>query len=259
MIAKYLLIGIAVLFTVGTLPTSSYAQIAPNTIAGMWLFDEGKGDTAKDTSGNGNDGTILGPEWVNEGKIGKALKFDGSDDYVDCGNGPSLDLTDQITFVAWVNHPPGTEGYVIIRNIPDDSIRQWGFLDYVSTGNISFFCDTGAGREQLDWSGTIDDNTWHHMALTINNPDVELFIDGVSRGVRKLNDQIVSRDTTVWIGRRKPSNFPYTGLLDEIAVFNVALSRDDIIRVMDEGLAKVATAVAPSGRITTTWASVKKQ
>lgn len=60
----------------------SPGQINPETVAGMWLFEDGDGETAKDSSGLGNDGTIFGPEWV-DGKIGKALKFDGADDYVD--------------------------------------------------------------------------------------------------------------------------------------------------------------------------------
>jgi hypothetical protein len=241
----------------GILTLQSSAQIDPGSIAGMWLFDEGQGDIAGDSSGNGNDGAIMGPVWV-DGEIGKALQFDGSDDYVDCGDDPSLDLTDQITLVAWMKHPPGTEGYTIIRNSPDDSIRQWGLLDYTSTGNVSLFCNTGAGREQLDWAGTLDDDTWHHVALTIDNPNVELFVDGVSRGVLQLSDQIVSTDTTVWIGRRKPSNFPYTGLIDEVAVFSVVLSESDVNNVM-AGLSGVTTAVSPVGKLATSWSIIKTQ
>ena len=73
-------------------------------LVGWWRFDEGTGTTAADSSGNGNDGTFNGdPQWV-VGYFGGALEFDGSDDYIDCGNDPSLDLTKwTITFWLKVN------------------------------------------------------------------------------------------------------------------------------------------------------------
>jgi len=250
----------ASLILVGVLPSRSSAQIDPGTIAGMWLFDEGAGDVAKDSSGNNNDGAVLGPEWV-DGKIGKALKFDGADDYVDCGNGQSLNLIDQMTVVAWFSHPTGTEGYFLIKNTPDDSIRQWGFLDYVSSNRTSLFCNTDTGsREEIQWDGEIfDDDKWHHFAMTINNPDAELFIDGVSKGTQQLGGNIVSADTSVWIGRRKPGNFAYTGMLDEIAIFSAVLSGDDINDIMTVGLGGAVTAVSAADKLSTTWAAIKTQ
>ncbi len=61
----------------------SSAKIDPKNIVGMWLFDEGKGDIAKDSSGNKNDGTLMNdPKWVDgKKKPGKALEFDGKDDW----------------------------------------------------------------------------------------------------------------------------------------------------------------------------------
>jgi hypothetical protein len=62
-------------------------------LVGWWRLDEGTGTTAYDSSGNGNDGTILGnPQWV-AGKVGGALDFDGNGDYIDCGNDPIFNIT----------------------------------------------------------------------------------------------------------------------------------------------------------------------
>ena len=124
---------------------------------------------------------------------------------------------------------------------------------------MSFFCNTGNGREQLDWAGNMDDDEWHHFALTIDSLDLELFIDGVSKGVRSLGSKIGASDATVWIGKRKPNNFPFTGLLDEVAVFSAVLNKDVINRVMNEGLAKVASAVSSADKLATSWAEIKKQ
>jgi len=246
------------LMLAGMFTLQSSAAIDPTTIAGMWLFDEGQGETAKDSSGNGNDGALMGgPVWV-AGKIGGALQFDGSDDYVDCGADPSLDLTEQLTLAAWMKHPPGTEGYTIIRNTEDDGIRQYSLLDYVSSGVTSIYCDTPNGRENLDWPLTLDDDTWHHAAMVIDNINVELFVDGVGQGVQQLSDTLVSVDTTVWIGRRKPANFAFTGLIDEVAVFSVPLSESDIQTIM-AGLSGAVSAVSPSGKLAASWATIKTQ
>ena len=55
----------------------SYAEIDPETVVGVWLFDEGEGEIAGDSSENGNGGKIFGAKWV-DGKFGKALDFDGT-------------------------------------------------------------------------------------------------------------------------------------------------------------------------------------
>ena len=83
----------------------SSAKIDPKTIAGIWLFDEGKGDIAKDSSGNQNDGTLTnGPKWL-EGKFDKALSFDGVDDYVNVVNRSSLVMSQlqKMTVSVWYN------------------------------------------------------------------------------------------------------------------------------------------------------------
>ena len=78
-------IGMVVLFIAGVLAVSSDAVLDPETIVGIWKFDEGKGNTTKDSSGNGNDGTLMEkPKWV-DGKFGKALEFDGTS-FVNMGN-----------------------------------------------------------------------------------------------------------------------------------------------------------------------------
>jgi len=76
--------------------------ISPLKPVGSWSFDEGTGTIANDSSGNNNNGTLYnGPIWE-EGQVNKALSFDGSNDYVDCGNDESLNITDKITIEAWV-------------------------------------------------------------------------------------------------------------------------------------------------------------
>ncbi len=79
---------------------TSVAKAADPDLAAYWKFDDGSGTTAFDSSGNGNDGVFVGdPKWVT-GKLGGALEFDG-DDYLNCGNGTSLQIRDAITIAFW--------------------------------------------------------------------------------------------------------------------------------------------------------------
>ncbi|MHC4682229.1 MAG: hypothetical protein ACYTEK_26500, partial [Planctomycetota bacterium] len=81
---------------------TSIANAADPSLVGWWRFDEGSGIIAYDSSGNGNVGTFNGdPQWVS-GHFDYALEFDGSGDWLDCGEDPSLQITDAVTVAAWI-------------------------------------------------------------------------------------------------------------------------------------------------------------
>jgi hypothetical protein len=106
--------------------------VEETNLVAEWHLDEGSGPTAVDTSGNGNDGTIYGASWT-DGKRGKGLSFDGTDDYIDCGQGSSLKITGAITVEAWV---------------------KW-----IGAGNPYFVTKAGGpGRRSFDLSGNADGN-----------------------------------------------------------------------------------------------------
>ena len=95
----------------------SFAEIDFADCVGMWLFDEGNGDKAEDSSGTGNDGSIQGgAKWVN-GKFGKALSLDGSDAYVEIEHDDSLNVGAEHTIAFWfkLDKPPGGGMAVITK------------------------------------------------------------------------------------------------------------------------------------------------
>jgi hypothetical protein len=86
------LIAISLMFA-----TQISARVDPKLAVGIWLFNEGKGDVAKDIAGNANDGALkTGPKWV-DGKFGKGLEFDGKSAYVEVAKSDNLDITDLIS------------------------------------------------------------------------------------------------------------------------------------------------------------------
>ena len=96
---KIILIFGIVCSIVWTLPQIGSAEIDPETAVGVWLFDEGAGKTTKDSSGKEHDGTINGAKWK-DGKIGKALEFDGAQ-WVSIDSTPELQLGEELTMMAW--------------------------------------------------------------------------------------------------------------------------------------------------------------
>ena len=145
-----------------TFITSVYLQTntaaAQCGLAGYWKFDETSGTTAEDSSGNGNTGTLANwPNWTT-GQIGGGLDFDGWNDYVYCGNGQSLDITDDITIALWIYannfwYSPDivTKGnYYSAYSLWLDS---WGRVVFSLNGN------------QLTSYSEISTNQWHHIAI----------------------------------------------------------------------------------------------
>ncbi len=81
---------------------SAQAKVDPAAVVGMWLFDEGGGKTAIDSSENGLDGAVVGPADWEKGMFGQAMHFDGASVAVEVTEDPSLVLP-ELTIVAWAN------------------------------------------------------------------------------------------------------------------------------------------------------------
>jgi hypothetical protein len=253
------LIGVVILFVVGVLNTSSYAKIDPKTIVGMWLFDDGKGGIAKDSSGNKNDGELInGPEWVG-GKFGKALKFDGMDDYVYMKNSENSNPTNAITLSVWVNPSDFTgEPELFSKWVAGTCIVIGSGANVTGSGCLFFV--VRPPNLIIEDSKSMTLNTWHHVAATFDGSAIRLYKNGIQVNSAKRPESLAIVPSGWAIGGLGPalidSTYCYAGLIDEAAVFNVALNDDDIKRIMNVGL-EAASAVSPAGKLATTRADIK--
>ena len=144
---RFLWMGVFILFMAGLFTTISDAAIDMDTIIGLWGFDDGGGDTARDSSENGNDGTLMSnPKWV-EGKFGDALEFDGNS-YLDMGNAESLQFDGSVTIVFWAK--PENVG-VGRQNIVCKSYGGEGCLTQEPNGTMSFYWGIAAEIVHLMW------------------------------------------------------------------------------------------------------------
>lgn len=270
------LMGVVVLLAAVLLcAVSSEAKIDKKTIAGMWLFDENKGKVANDSSGNGNHGTINAPKW-DDGKFGSALEFDGATTTVNCGNGQTLDITKELTVMAWVNfdavdYKNGTGGLFTIaaKGYPDALAPHAGWwFSHDNRNNGQGFNYTCFGNKNGGWAGggnnlngrdfQFKKGEWYHLAITVGNSIGKMYVNGTELGVEKPFANLVLSDTTqdLTIGSAG-NNWYFNGLIDEVAIFSVALVEPDLKVIMNQGLER-SFDVDPSGKMALTWGAIKQ-
>jgi hypothetical protein len=240
----------------------SGARIDAESIMGMWLFDEGKGDIAKDLSGNGNDGELMNsPKWV-EGKSGQALEFDGKANYVSVSDSSSLDVSTEASISLWAyinNFGTSSGDDVIIDKMCSDPKGAFEILLF-SANELEgrFTLATGTTIRLGQGLGlTPTDKSWHHYASTFQSGEQKLYLDGKAVAEDSQTGTLIQNDLPIQIGKGVERDYHFDGLIDEVGIFNVALTETDIQNIMNKGLSG-ATAVSPNSKLTTTWADIKQ-
>jgi len=191
-------------------------------------FREGNGNIVNDQSIFQNNGTIHGASWVSNGIRGSALKFDGVDDYVDCGNDSSLDITDVITVEAWMK----------ISSIKGSSHDNNFLVKYLQWG---FGIDSGLDFTLFTWGANLDTqlnnkpitlNTWFHCAMIYDqiNEYAAVYKNGeLVAEDTSYTDKSVSTNNNVLINGNDANEVGgINGIIDEIRVYNRALSVEEI-------------------------------
>ena len=251
------LIAMVVLFIAGIWVQESVSKIDPESIMGMWLFDQGKGGTVEDTSGNGNDGKIVDAERV-EGWEGMGIEFDGSNHVVIPASETTDDFLDGFTYVLRVKplgNPSGPHVRLIERDWHNPNILI-GPTDFYGSFLFNGVIDNSQIR-----AGEWEMDEWSFVALTHDGKTLILYVDGEAVADLDVGKPTFSQQHdggSIWLTRWKGgAGWDFTGVLDEVAIFNVALSEDDLNDIMTEGLEK-ALSVSPTDRLTTTWANMKR-
>jgi hypothetical protein len=250
------LMSFAFALVVGLVLTGS-AKEADTDLAAYWKFDDGFGTTAFDSSGNGNEGIFNGdPQWV-AGKYGGALEFDG-DDYLNCGNGPSLQIRDEITIMFWFKVEAFQNEWEAFMAKGDNSYRasRGG-----GTGNATHMGTSGASTSSFNGTVIVTDNQWHHYAGWFNGTNARIYIDGVLDTEVTATGQINASSYDFYIGENAQQTGRYLhGLLDEVRIYNRALTDVEINTAMLGAGAEYPYASNPNpadGAIhADTWASM---
>ena len=261
---KSILVCVSLVFLVVMAASISNAAIDPGVIEGVWLFDEGSGDVARDSSGNGLHGDIVGGAgWV-DGVFGKALEFDGVDDDVTVSSYMGVGGTNPRTVCLWFKGDAAIEHSWVKWGV-NVAGQKYYVRAHLAAPECYLRVEVNGG--QCYGVTNVCDNQWHHLAVVFPDgsdsvKDHLLYVDGVLEGDHLGTDQDMdtSNDTQeIHIGAPLENHVHVNGMMDEVAILSAALSADDIVDVKENGLGKALTVVGPIEKLSTTWSNVKSQ
>ena len=204
------------------------ATVAANSGAGLvaaYSFDAGAGTSAVDSSGNGNTGTLANATWASGGKYGSALSFNGTNAWVTVNSSTSLALTNGMTVEAWVNPTTLGNAYrtVVFREQPGSEVYS---LYANQSGNpqaplgevyVNGFKDASA-------STGLATGSWAHLAETYDGSSVRLYVNGTLVSTTAAPGSLASSTAPLRIGGNNIWGEYFSGLIDEVRVYNRALS-----------------------------------
>jgi len=246
----------------------SDAKIDPKSAVAIYLFDEGSGKKVKDSTGNGNDGDFVGnPQWV-DGKFGKALSFNGQGDYVQISTPTNISSkVSTFTIGFWVNPGNTQKQYTDILSNHQEPQKGYTFEQDSTNVNL-FYCGFGsegawrAGVPQADRALTqLNAGVWQHFTAVREGTKLTHYLNGNKSAECPTNTSAPVSESQAnlriaeWGGS---SGRQFNGILDEVFIFNDALSEDDIKAIMNRGI-NGASSVSPSGKLTISWGMVKAQ
>ncbi len=216
-----------------TIATSS-GVVVTNGLVAAYGFEEGSGTTVSDASGNGNTGTLNGVVWSSTGRYGNALSFNGSNSVVTVNNSSSLNLTTGMTLEAWV-YPTALNSQqwmsVIFKPLTTSAT-----VDYVLQGSSRSTelpsVGISASPNNLSGPAALPINNWSHLAATYDGTNMLLYLNGVLVGTQAMTGSIGASTQPLSIGVN------WTGLIDEVRIYNYSLSAGQILTDM-------ATSVIP--------------
>ena len=192
---------------------------AEGGLVAHYTFAEGPGDTVKDHSGQGNHGKNMGARYIKlpDGK-GYAMRFDTSDAHVDCGDDPSLDLTDAVTLAVWFR-PETTvqqgEGGVIGKVMGSYCMSYSGKCWFYAPGGSNY-----SSSKPLSLA-------WHHIVATFDGENIKMYVDGALQGESKSKVATLPSGENFYL--RYPATYltvtpEYKCTMDDVCVYNRALS-----------------------------------
>ncbi|PKN01110.1 MAG: hypothetical protein CVU77_07110 [Elusimicrobia bacterium HGW-Elusimicrobia-1] len=199
---------------------SSVTAVWGSGLVGYWAFGEGSGTTAKDASGNNNNGTLTNsPTWV-AGKYGIALSFNGSNNYVISPTAGFSTGNASRTMECWVRTASADTLHVITYGTL--TVNTGSFI-YMAGGKMMM----GFYSNDLDSGFSINNSIWRHIVFTFDGSTVRTYVDGIN-GATASKTAATATGTSFYAGQRGDSIYYLPGSIDEIRIYNRALSESEI-------------------------------
>ena len=214
-------------------------------LIGYWNFNEQEGCVTHDNSGNNNHGMLkpecdtLSPYWAQDKheKQNQSLEFDGINDFINIPDQSILQIQNEIAVSAWVKLPnpvPNNNGIILHKRAIDS--QDYSFALVYDKNNNGYGWGISSGTpENLDHiqsTNTVMPGQWQHIVATFDGVNKKLYVDS-----NQINDTVIStldnsgNDSDIYIGQQADGNQKYEGIIDDIRIYNHAISENDIMTI----------------------------
>jgi hypothetical protein len=208
---------------------------APAGPVAAYGFEETTGTTTEDSSGLGNTGTLSNATRVATGRFGRALSFNGTNAWVTVADSASLDLTNAMTIEAWINPTAANEWDTLVMK---ESATGLAYALYViDQARPAGYVRVGAN--DVGAVGTaMAANTWVHVAMTYDGTTLRFYRNGTQVATAAASGAVSATTGALRIGGNSPWGDYFSGMIDEVRVYNRVLTAAEITTDMN-------TAVKP--------------
>ena len=220
---------------------------SPPSLVAAYTFDEGEGEVAEDSSGDGHSGTVEGAKWI-EGKYGKALEFDGKDDCVTIPNSNALRLDGNLTIEAWVRLKKSNAFAPVIFKESEGFYGYSLFDGGFEAGHPEAFISDGTEPwAEATLSEALPAETWSNLAMTSDGKQLRLYVNGelvdtgTTRSAQYSNGPLL-------IGCSKTFGEYFEGAIDQVRLYDRDLSEGEVkADMLNDG---VPPKITLSGKLT---------
>jgi hypothetical protein len=200
-------------------------------MVGYWKFDEGSGQAASDISGNSNNATLVNsPVWA-AGKSGTGLQFSGNN-YISIPSSPVLSGGSGLTVSMWVNTSAIGSKNILSKRHGTTPYSSYNMTVDTQTNNrasCSVTNNSGASASAGAAANTFTRGVWQHIVCVYNGSNVRMYTNGVHNGfTNNLTGTVYSSNNLLYIPM---SNSAFSGSLDEVRIYNRALSAEEVAQL----------------------------
>ena len=217
---------------------------AQATLVGHWKFEEPNG-TIYDETANNNDGTYNGALYQQTGQFNYALGFDGTDDFVNVADDASLDFgTGDFTIACWIKTTDGSANRVLYKQVAGGNYQGFSLIVHDNVARGSIGDDEDTTTIYVYGTTVVNDDEWHHIAFVADR-DVNgtVYVDGSYDNALSITDVngSVNCNDTLKIGKCYTGDTVFTGLMDDVGLWNHALTPSEISYIKNNGIPEPAT------------------
>ncbi|MET0752067.1 MAG: LamG-like jellyroll fold domain-containing protein [Pyrinomonadaceae bacterium] len=205
----------------------------------LWLAGDGD---ALDSTGSGNNGTLQNGTGYVVGRVGQGFTFDGADDQITVPDNANQNGGTNLTIEAWINPSSLPHGGTILQKRTSGNIGGYVLEPTQPSGGgqpngLQFVIMVGGVYSALNPAGILNPNVWQHIAATYDGAFMRIYVNGVEVGNKSQTGVIDNVAAPIIIGRNAFNNQGFSGAIDEVSVYNRALTAAEIQSISNAGLA----------------------